>query len=490
VQASPQPTGRAPLSETMGRPWRWFVPGAIKKRHWAPASVILALAALMLVGGWVQKSPCLHTNPSWANGLPYRYACYSDVIPLYGIEGFEKGSTFPYEYSWIDGKGTPEQKVAHMEYPVLTGMLMWVSAKITHTYIGAAESFIYLPLTSQNNVFFNVCALFASLFWLITVWCVTRMTRRRVWDGVIAALSPLILVQAFTNWDMLAVALATTGMLAWSRRRPALAGILIGLGTAAKLYPVLLLIPLLALCLRAGELKRWRRAAIAAAISWGVVNAPIAILFPDGWYEFIHLNSTRGADPDSLYNVIAQFSHWGGFDGPLGFNQAPTILNSFIAATLIACCIAIVLIALSAPRRPRFAQLAFLTVSAFLITNKVWSPQYSLWLIPLAVLAVPRWKPLLAWMVIDAFLWVPRMYFYLGEKEGGWGETPFLDMVIARDAAVAGLCALIIYEIYHPARDLVRRSGEDDPTGGVLDGAPDAFVLGRGRGLRTEVAPG
>ncbi len=86
------------------------------------------------------------------------------------------------------------------------------------------------------------------------------------------------------------------------------------------------------------------------------------------------------------------------------------------------------------------------------------------------------------------------MYFYLGTKEGGWTITPFLDMVIVRDSAVAALCALVIYEIYHPARDLVRRSGDDDPAGGVLDGASDVFVLrrkalGRRRGQAGAPAP-
>ena len=44
-------------------------------------------------------------------------------------------------------------------------------------------------------------------------------------------------------------------MLMWSRGRPLAAGVLLGLATAAKLYPVLLLGPLLVLCWRAG---RWR----------------------------------------------------------------------------------------------------------------------------------------------------------------------------------------------------------------------------------------
>jgi uncharacterized membrane protein len=366
---------------------------------------------------------------------------------------------------------------------------MWVNAEFAHGYLDAANEFIYLPRSMPDVVFFSFVALCASVAWLIAVWCITRMTRRRVWDGAIAALSPIVIVQAFTNFDMLAVALATGGMLAWSRKRHVLAGVLIGLGTAAKLYPVLLLIPLLALCLRAGKIREWGRTAFAALVSWELINAPIELLFPHGWYEFIHLNTTRGADPDSLYNVISQFTGWGGFDGVLAPQQAPSTLNAVIAVLLIACLAAIVVIAMSAPRRPRFAQLAFLAVSVFLLTNKVWSPQYSLWLIPLAVLAMPRWKPLFAWMLIETWLWVSRMYFYLGPLEGGWGQNPFLITVCIRDFAVAALCARVIYEIYRPEHDLVRQSGDDDPVGGVLEGARDVFVLGPRRRRAVAGAP-
>ncbi len=451
----------------------------------APATVITVLAVVTLALAWVQKSPCLHTyrdsshalQLDWGNHRPYRDACYSDAIPLYGAERLDQPGTFPYKVSWIDGQGTPNQQVRHMEYPVLTGVLMWANARLAQQYVALAGSGSVLPTTMTVLVFFDFLALCAAAFWLIVVWSVRKMSKRRPWDALLAAISPLVIVQAFTNFDMLAVAFASAGMLAWSRRRPALAGVLIGLGTAAKLYPVLLLLPLLALCLRAGKLQQWRRAATGAAVSWVVVNAPIALLYPQGWFEFLRLNRTRGADPDSLYNVVAQYTHWGGFDGPLAFNQPPTQLNNFIAVVLLGCVAGIMAIALSAPRRPRFAQLAFLVVAAFLITSKVWSPQYSLWLIPLAVLAVPRWKPLMAWMLIDAWLWIPRMYFYLANEDGGWGQYPFLRAVVARDLSVAVLCAFVIYEIYRPDRDLVRRGGDDDPTGGVLDGAPDVMRL-------------
>ena len=75
--------------------------------------------------------------------------------------------------------------------------------------------------------------------------------------------------------------------------------------------------------------------------------------------------------------------------------------------------------------------------SAFLLTNKVWSPQYSLWLVPLAVLADPALAAAAGWMLIDALVWVPRMFYYLGVDHKGLPEGWFLGTVVLRDLAVA-----------------------------------------------------
>jgi hypothetical protein len=37
---------------------------------------------------------------------------------------------------------------------------------------------------------------------------------------------------------------------------------------------------------------------------------------------------------------------------------------------------------------------------------------------------------------------------------------------------------MVVRDVLMPERDPVRRSGDDDPSGGVLDGAEDAFVIG------------
>jgi uncharacterized membrane protein len=263
-------------------------------------------------------------------------------------------------------------------------------------------------------------------------------------------------------------------LLAWGRRKPALAGVLIGLGVAAKLYPLLLLIPLALLAVRTGRLRQVGQTAAAAAVTWLLVNLPLIVLFPRGWSEFFRLNTRRGDDMDSIYNVVKSFTGWRGFDPDLGFWEPPTVLNTVSASLFVACCIAIGYVVLTAARRPRVAQVAFLVVAAFLLTNKVWSPQFSLWLIPLAVLALPHRRILLAWMTIDMLVWIPRMLYLFGEQNMGLPEEWFTTTVLLRDIAVITLCGLVIRQIYRPELDLVRRGGVDDPAGGVFDGAPDA----------------
>jgi uncharacterized membrane protein len=372
-----------------------------------------------------------------------------------------------------------------MEYPVLTGLFQWVNAKLTDGWLTIASSG-WLPTGLPVTIFFDISAFWLALAWLVTIWAVTRTARRRPWDAALIAASPLVLVHAFTNFDTLATACAATAILAWARRKPVVAGLLLGIGGAAKLYPLFLLGVLLVLCLRAGRLRAFTATAVTALVTWAAVNLPIALLYPRGWWEFFHRNSLRGADPDSLYNVLMQFTGWQGFDGPLGFQETPVWLNAVSAVLFLACCAGIAFVALHAPLRPRVAQLAFLVVAAFLVTNKVWSPQYSLWLVPLAVLAVPRWRLLLGWMTLDALVWAPRMMFYLGDDKKGLPIDWFLSFVVLRDLAVLGLCALVVYEIYRPASDLVRRGGEDDPAGGVLDGAEDKVRLRPRRPRREE----
>jgi uncharacterized membrane protein len=461
-----------------------------RSRFVTPLRVMLVIALLFLGLGYSTKAACLQSSGTgtadqrvavWENQRAYYEFCYSDTVPLYTAELLSQGK-FPYKSYWIekDAAGAPQKQydgtpaVRYMEYPVLTGMYQYVSMALAKTYT-AFTKLVSVPVVAEVVMFFDIAAFGLALAWLATVWATTRLAGRRPWDAALVAASPLVIFQIFTNFDALATACAAFAMLAWARRRPVLAGALIGVGVALKLYPLLLLVPMVILAVRTGKQREVGKTALAALVTWVVVNLPILVMFPRGWSEFFRLNTRRGDDMDSLYNVVKSFTGWQGFDPHLGFWEPPATLNAVSAVLFLLCLGGIGYIGLTARQRPRLAQLAFLVVAAFLLTNKVWSPQYSLWLVPLAVLALPQRRILLAWMTVDALVWIPRMLYLFGEAKMGLPEQWFTTTVLLRDVAVIALCALVIRQIYRPELDLVRHGGlVDDPTGGVFENAADA----------------
>ncbi|MBT0567812.1 glycosyltransferase family 87 protein [Williamsia sp. CHRR-6] len=462
-----------------------------RSRYLTPLRVLFLLALLAMSIGWYGKAGCLQQAPragdrvlelDWSNHRQYIALCYSDTVPLYTAERLDTGA-LPYKSYWFQKRpdGTTEQRF--MEYPVLTGMFMYAAAQITHGWQWAHKNY-GVPSALSVVVFFCVCALALAMFWLITVWATALTAGVRIWSVALVALSPLVMVHIFTNFDAIATAFLALAMLAWARKNPLLTGVFIGLGIAAKLYPVMLLVGLFALCLRTGKTREFTVTVLATVGTWLAVNLPIMIAFPRGWREFFRLNNDRGYDPDTWFNLLTKIT---GFDWGGDANGRSDLVNATFIGLILLVFVGVVFVGLHAPSRPRLAQLAFLTVAGFLLVNKVWSPQYSLWLVPLAVLALPRPRLLIAWMVIDALVWVPRMGLYLPAEVKWLPEQWFLAAIALRAVAVAGLCAVVIWEIYHPRNDLVRNGsrGEyyDDPGGGVLDNARDLLVLRRRRAV-------
>jgi uncharacterized membrane protein len=433
---------------------------------WTPLRVCLLFTTFVLALAWIKQAPC--ATGEWSGSKQYTHLCYSDAVPLFGAYGLDAGDV-PY----LDSR---------VEYPVLTGGFIALAAALARAYDGAADAVGPLPDLAPVHSYALVTGLLLSVCALLLTRAVLALAGRRPWDAAMIGLSPLLFVHAFTNWDLVAVALAGFGMLAWARRRPVLAGGLLGAAVAAKLYPFLLLGALFLLCLRAGRLRDWGRTAVAAVAVWTAVNLPVAVLAPENWAWFFVFSRSRPANPESLWNLLLHASGSRLLDGPLAAGEVPGVLNAAVTAALLALVAGVAWLTLSAPVRPRVAQVAFLLVAGFLLLNKVWSPQYSLWLLPLAVLARPRWRSLLLWQASEALVWVVTMLHYLGTTNRGIEVEWFFLGVLVRDAAVVALMALVVRDVLRPDGDVVRTSwpGVDDPGGGPLDHAPDR-VLRRGR---------
>jgi uncharacterized membrane protein len=454
------------LSEAIGGPLgehavgRNRPSGTIAGKFWTATRIILALTCLTLALHWVQKSPCQDGN--WQKNIQYTRLCYTDVLALYYAEGISEGKV-PY--------------VDHpVEYPVVTGYFMGALGLPVHDL---AQKY---PEINQGQWFYNANALVLSALAVATAAVLLALRRRRPWDAAIFALSPILFVTATVNWDFLAIGLAAFGLYAWVKRRPVLAGVLLGLGAAAKLWPIFILGPMLLLAVRARRLRAVLITFAAAAVAWVVANAPVFLLYRESWNRFFDLNTERPIDWGTFWYIGRYLdSKWNtgspGDQGPfqwLSDHVDPT-LNWITYGLFALCCAGIGALVFLAPRRPRVSQVFFLVVAAFLIFSKVWSQQYVLWLLPLIVLARPRWGAILAWSVAEVGYFAAFYAELLGA--GGRQVIPEGTFVLAstlRLVTVAILCGLVIREILHPELDAVRQTYDDDPDGGVFDRAPDA----------------
>lgn len=104
-----------------------------------------------------------------------------------------------------------------------------------------------------------------------------------------------------------------------------------------------------------------------------------------------------------------------------------------------------------------------------------------LWLIPLAALARPRWRDFLIWQAGEVVyflgIWFYLAYTTSGDKHQGLPLEGYQVAIAAHLLCTLYLCAVVVRDILLPDRDVVRRDGSDDPSGGVLDGAEDVFTL-------------
>ena len=418
-------------------------------------AMILAVTVTSALGIW-QKSSCYDMawdragpTPSGPDDYIFTHTCYSDIAVLYRERGFQFGAV-PY----FD-KGSSYQA---LEYPVLTGMVMYVMATLTRLF-GSSD-----PMADSVRFFaFN-----AVLLWglaLLVGWSLIRLAPHRPWDAMLFATAPALALTATINWDLVVVAMTGVAMVFWARRHPALAGMMLGLGAATKLYSVFLLGPLIVLGLRTGRVREVIRAGIAALLSYAVITLPFALGAYEGWRKFFDYNNERQADFGSIWLVFVEAGH------------AVKHVNEVSLVLFLLGCAGVLALGLLAPTRPRLPQLAFLVVAAFLLVNKVYSPQYVLWLLPLAVLAHPRVRNILIWQSFEILYWLGVWMYLAGVFNGHPIGRLYWLVTIARMLAELWFCSLVVRDILYPRYDPVRSpQGHlevDDPAGGVFDGADD-----------------
>jgi uncharacterized membrane protein len=388
--------------------------------------VLVALSATLLLGFLEKAEPGFEKGRLVGTCLGGLWddrralvLCYSDIVPLYSIESLQ-GNRLPY----LDAC-TPPGWAQCDEYPVLTMYTMWLAALPASTYAG----------------FFYANALLLSIAALATTVCLYQMAERR---ALYFALAPTLLMYGFINWDLVAVALATAATFAFTKRRDGLSGILIGLGTAAKLYPGLLLIPFVLHRFHQRDREGGIRLAWSAIGTWLVVNLPFMLVAPKGWWTPFRFGAERALRADSLWYIGCRVLR----PGSGGQCVSPRLADAAAAALVVVLGTALWRAKTRADPQWQRWTFAFPLIALFLLTNKVYSPQYSLWLLPWFALVLPGLGRLpavglfLLFEASDVVLFVAEFQWF--NWQYGLPGTPgwaFALAVIMRDVVLA-LCVL------------------------------------------------
>jgi uncharacterized membrane protein len=328
-----------------------------------PLATLIFLAILATLLGVFKFSSC--EGNGWATPAQYIHACYSDIPALYGARDLDKDQ-------WSYSSTTDA-----VEYPVLTGTVMWIFALATPA--GENEILNYYRL--------NI-AFLAALFIFVAV----IVYRIRPQFSYLAVIAPAAIGSLYINWDLWAITSMMLSIYWFDRKKYKHSAIAIGISISTKFLPIFLLLPIVLILWRRNEVKELIRYIAIAVSTFIAINLPVFLTTPEGWLRFYELNFDRGQDWGSLWYGLSS----------LGVNLGNT--NFFAILALFLSVLFISLLIFSTKDVLTLADVSFIVLALVMIASKVYSPQYILWLVPLAVIAMSSRKDLYAfwtWQIAE-----------------------------------------------------------------------------------------
>lgn len=264
-------------------------------------------------------------------------------------------------YQRISAPGLPYLD-KNLEYPVITGFFIQLMAWLGQSRAG------YFIFTSLFLIF--IAALATYFLYKITL----EPNKKRLWQFWIFA--PSMLFFSIYNWDLIAVLFTILAFYFAAKDKDGWAAFFLALGFSAKFYPIIYL-PILIL-----KNLSWKNVFKLTSVflfTFFILNSLFIFSNFDGWSYFYTLNQTRNSNPDSIWTIVRFF-----------FRRLDTQSINVISLIFFAASYAF---SLWKFKKQGFVWLCFVGTLLFLIFNKVFSPQYILWLLPFFVLLphVKKW---------------------------------------------------------------------------------------------------
>jgi len=382
------------------------------------ARVLIALAILASLFSFLKFSHCESKN--WATPDQYVHACYSDLPSLFGDRELNK-----HKWAYV---GTEKA----VEYPVITGLVMYATAVIT-------------PMNSHSatNYFLINAFLIALLFVFIVV--LIAHIKPKYWYLLLTA--PAMIASLYINWDLWAITSMLISIYWFDKEKYKWSAIALGISISTKFMPIFLLLPIFLILWRKNKIREIAQYSGIVIASWLAINLPVALTTPQGWWRFYELNLSRGADWGSPWLAFSM----------LGLHLGN--LNYLTILALLAGLTIITLIFFEFSITPTLAQMSFILLAVVMIVSKVYSPQYVLWLTPLAILGLNKKSVHAFWIWQGGeIIYHVAIWQHLATVTGahfGLPATGYALMTLVRIATTIYLIAAI-------ARNAIKNSRTDE----------------------------
>ena len=417
--------------------------------------VCLAVTALAMALGAASRTECA-AGAWWEENRQFANLCYSDIPHEYVGLGLAE-QVGPLD----DGDGRwPDPAVS-----APTAVVAYVVARVSQAAFGVvdpvdrndapASRVAADPGVRREAVRHTAVAAVVLALAAMAATALLAATRRsRPFDAMGFAAAPVLVLSGLIGWDLLAVVCAAGAMWAWSREKPWLTGVLVGLGAAFAGWPAVVLVAIVLVAVRTGRAAACLPAVTGALVTWLAINATAYVLRPDGWLSYwagpFHDEPALG----SLWRVPAA----------LGFVADATLGNQAQLLGWLLVLVAVAWVATTSSRVPRVSQLALLTIVGLLLFSKTVPVQAALWVLPFAVLARPRWRDLLIWQGGEAFYFLATWWHLGGYTDDGSGNQDAIYplAVLVRTAGLLWLAAMVLRDVRSPWHDPVRTGATSD----------------------------
>jgi hypothetical protein len=352
-----------------------------------------------------------------------------------------------------------------VEYPPLAFAVILPPRVVASDYEGYTDAFSGLM---------GVCLAAAAAATAAAAGCLGRSRLAQAAAGASVALGPALAGSvSLTRFDLWPVALVAGALWALSARRDGTAGVLLGLGIAAKLWPALALPAVLAVALRRGT---FGRATTGALLGAGVPFAFALGLSPAGLWHALSLQGGRPLQVESLAASALVSLDKLGAGGPYAVvtsSGSQNLTGSWVGVAgvlstlaLVAVLVGAMVLGARAVLRARddrvaiseVARWTLCAVAAGIAFGHVLSPQFVLWLLPFPLLVAGRRGMLLALLTAVALLltleeFPGRYWQYAAGFDGGVTALVLVrDLVLVSIAVAAAVPGPRVRAVAEPSR--------------------------------------